>query len=678
MGVVAMDSLPLGFRFRPTDEELISHYLRLKINGRHSEVEVIPEIDVCKCEPWDLPDRSVIRSDDKEWFFFCPRDRKYPNGSRSNRATDAGYWKATGKDRTIKSRKLGSGASQLIGMKKTLVFYKGRAPKGERTRWIMHEYRPTEKDLDGTGPGQDPYVLCRLFFKMEEKVEKKDSEAEVSGLSPAAKDSPDNAFSDIIQEIPGLDLEHDQPSEEIRRRLTNTMDNLSPTAHGTGGSSTNSNIASDTEAGAAYRTPSEVHPPTSNDSEFWNLDQVNCLLFSPDQSQLPTEATPFDSPFRSNFGYGGEYDGLHFQDPMVDVWDKVDAQDDPCEDLSCQKSLVFGSEAQQAGNDYRSTDVAWAQNPEMGAFWLDDPVARNEIWNVQSHLNASAQEQEFARGHLHEAENKYFLEDSFSAAYVADAHNLEGSIDCSLNTGSIVGGIKIQTRQPRVPSNSENIVAQGTAPRRLRLQVLRPCGAVGNEEGEHNACDVGETKDAIGLDVDAADENGQKIAPSTSESFAESVVDKNSVNQEDDVLLVSYPRITDAEALARTQLPYPRDDEGSSLASDEEVQSAPTKDDETLEDLQVVDHPENGSQVLNPLKSWKVVKESSNLRSRSRKCEDDSERVSTQSVPLGRPRKLAGSSSLLPLALAVTLVMLVTMVFLGYRDTQVMLSRECL
>lgn len=55
MAVLPIESLPLGFRFRPTDVELVDHYLRLKINGNEHEVRIIREIDVCKCEPWDLP-----------------------------------------------------------------------------------------------------------------------------------------------------------------------------------------------------------------------------------------------------------------------------------------------------------------------------------------------------------------------------------------------------------------------------------------------------------------------------------------------------------------------------------------------------------------------------------------------------------------------------------------------
>lgn len=71
----------------------------------------------------------------KEWYFYSQRDRKYATGLRTNRATVSGYWKATGKDRPILRR------GTLVGMRKTLVFYQGRAPKGRKSEWVMHEFR---------------------------------------------------------------------------------------------------------------------------------------------------------------------------------------------------------------------------------------------------------------------------------------------------------------------------------------------------------------------------------------------------------------------------------------------------------------------------------------------------------------------------------------------------------
>ncbi|KAG0583722.1 hypothetical protein KC19_3G158200 [Ceratodon purpureus] len=149
---------PPGFRFHPTDVELVAFYLKEKINGRAIEMNPIPVVDLYKCEPWDLPVKSLMKSNDQEWYFYSARDRKYPNGSRTNRATEIGYWKSTGKDRCVKS-------TRSTGMKKTLVYYMGRAPRGERTDWVMHEYRMEDKVYENLTGRQEPYVLARVFKK---------------------------------------------------------------------------------------------------------------------------------------------------------------------------------------------------------------------------------------------------------------------------------------------------------------------------------------------------------------------------------------------------------------------------------------------------------------------------------------------------------------------------------
>ncbi|XP_038882902.1 NAC domain-containing protein 87 [Benincasa hispida] len=154
-------NLPPGFRFHPTDEEIVTYYLAKKIVDAAFTATAIGEADLNKCEPWDLPQKAKMG--EKEWYFFCQRDRKYPTGMRTNRATQTGYWKATGKDREIFK-----GKSVLAGMKKTLVFYKGRAPKGEKTNWVMHEFRLEPKFshfLRLPKPLKDDWVVCRVFHK---------------------------------------------------------------------------------------------------------------------------------------------------------------------------------------------------------------------------------------------------------------------------------------------------------------------------------------------------------------------------------------------------------------------------------------------------------------------------------------------------------------------------------
>ncbi|KAG2613665.1 NAC domain-containing protein 21/22-like [Panicum virgatum] len=185
--------LPPGFRFHPRDDELVLDYLAKKLGGGGgggggSAVASIygcptmVDVDLNKCEPWDLPDIACIGG--KEWYFYSLRDRKYATGQRTNRATDSGYWKATGKDRPISRKGL------LVGMRKTLVFYQGRAPKGKKTEWVMHEFR-----MEGQGdpmklPFKEDWVLCRVFYKSRATIAKPPTESSSYNIDAATTSLP--------------------------------------------------------------------------------------------------------------------------------------------------------------------------------------------------------------------------------------------------------------------------------------------------------------------------------------------------------------------------------------------------------------------------------------------------------------------------------------------------------
>ncbi|XP_050252095.1 NAC domain-containing protein 74-like isoform X6 [Quercus robur] len=198
MEKLSLDHLPRGVRFSPKDKEVIELYLKKKITGNDKDTWFIPEIEFYKDEPWDLPFKSGIDTEDQEWFFFTEQSLKHQDDNpkkrkrdqkqeRVNRKTKAGFWKSTGTDREIKS------GESLIGMKKTLVFHMGTTKGKEKeigTKWVMHEYSTSQKDFDGKHPGQyilgndvlstqftwvlnimqKAFVLCRLFDNREKST----------------------------------------------------------------------------------------------------------------------------------------------------------------------------------------------------------------------------------------------------------------------------------------------------------------------------------------------------------------------------------------------------------------------------------------------------------------------------------------------------------------------------
>jgi len=52
--------LPPGFRFYPTDEELVGYYLHRRNEGLEIELEIIPLMDLYKFDPWELPGMLLL------------------------------------------------------------------------------------------------------------------------------------------------------------------------------------------------------------------------------------------------------------------------------------------------------------------------------------------------------------------------------------------------------------------------------------------------------------------------------------------------------------------------------------------------------------------------------------------------------------------------------------------
>lgn len=149
--------LPIGFRFRPTDEELVIHYLKRKALSLPLPASVIPDhLHLFHSHPCSLP--GNLR--EKRYYFSKRTSSKY---SRII-ATTSGFWKAIGKAKQV----ISSGSkNDAVGTRNSWAFYEisnglthGHCSK---TRWLMHEFQLL-KTQNPRGKVEDyHWVVCRIF-----------------------------------------------------------------------------------------------------------------------------------------------------------------------------------------------------------------------------------------------------------------------------------------------------------------------------------------------------------------------------------------------------------------------------------------------------------------------------------------------------------------------------------
>ncbi|XP_051134062.1 NAC domain-containing protein 90-like [Andrographis paniculata] len=156
------EEIAAGFRFYPTEEELISFYLNNKLQNNNTKINrVIPLINIYQFDPWHLPKHcgEFCHGDTEQWFFFVPQQERQARGGKPSRTTVTGYWKATGSLSHVYSSD-----GTVIGVKKTMVFYKGKAPAGSKTKWKMNEYRAIKLDEETSIPKlREEVTVCRIY-----------------------------------------------------------------------------------------------------------------------------------------------------------------------------------------------------------------------------------------------------------------------------------------------------------------------------------------------------------------------------------------------------------------------------------------------------------------------------------------------------------------------------------
>ncbi|KAL1336282.1 hypothetical protein HN51_030672 [Arachis hypogaea] len=147
-------NLPPGFRFYPTDEELVVHFLHRKAALLPCHPDVIPDLDLYPYDPWELDGRALAEGN--QWYYYSRRTQ--------SRVTENGYWKATGMEEPVMT----SSTNKRVGIKKYFVFHLGESPSAIKTNWIMQEYCLSDYSASSSRSSKrksdySKWVICRVY-----------------------------------------------------------------------------------------------------------------------------------------------------------------------------------------------------------------------------------------------------------------------------------------------------------------------------------------------------------------------------------------------------------------------------------------------------------------------------------------------------------------------------------
>ncbi|KAG5243707.1 NAC domain-containing protein [Salix suchowensis] len=158
---------PVGWRFNPSDIELLDYYLRAKKYGGGPICEgIFGDFDLYRYDPQNIPQDKVHRHCNGRMYIFTPIYKLHKNGSKKGkRNTPNGHWKMNSSPIPV----IENNDGQTIGTRSSLAFFDGHKRK---TRWLMYEFRlvdpPTQAD-ENEGM-MDHCVLAVVYRSKEHRV----------------------------------------------------------------------------------------------------------------------------------------------------------------------------------------------------------------------------------------------------------------------------------------------------------------------------------------------------------------------------------------------------------------------------------------------------------------------------------------------------------------------------